>query len=292
MTQPVPDAYLEVKVSVPRDLLDAACDFIIENITSGLVLEEEVDAPDTDIIFYVPDSDTSYKDQLGEFFKRQVPDLISETPEIRQRQVANTQWMEKYRESIEAIRLADDLLVRPTWIDATDDKYQLIIEPKMAFGTGSHATTRSCLRLIRQHLSEGERFLDMGCGSGILSILADKMGATYIKAIDYDLAAVDNCRENFLINGVKTPHDIATGSIEKCQSDEPYQFVCANIIRTTILSMIDALLKLVVPGGQLVLSGLLEQDEAPITEALKARHQDDFTIMRDEEWLTYLVSIR
>jgi len=129
----------------------------------------------------------------------------------------------------------------------------------------------------------------MGCGSGILSVLADQMGAAYIKAVDYDLAAVANCRENFEINGVRTPHEILVGSIEKCGRDEPYHCVCANIIRTTIITMLDRLLHLTLPDGILVLSGLLEKDESPIADALRGYGQTSFQTYRDEEWLTFTV---
>lgn len=291
MAQPVPDAYLEVRVTVPVELVDAVSDFVIVNIASGLVLEEEEAATETDIIFYVPEEQTQYREQLERFLAYQVPAAISEIPQIRQKRVENTEWLERYRDSVQAIRLGDDLIIRPTWIAPTDDRYQLIVEPKMAFGTGSHATTRSCLKIIRDNFKPGMRFLDMGCGSGILSILADKMEASFIKAVDYDLAAVANCRENFDINQVTVPYEIIVGSIEKCQGDKPYDFLCSNIIRTTIMSMLDSLLKLLAPDGMLVLSGLLDKDDEIITAALRERGQDDFSIMRDEEWLTYSVRI-
>jgi len=292
MNQPVPEAYLEARLEVPTQLVDSVCDFIIENIASGIVLEEEEGASQTNIIFYVPEGDTRYRDKLAEFLTRQVPGVIAEVPEIRQRQVTNDGWLDKYHESVSLLRIADDLIVRPTWIAPTEDRYQLVLEPKMAFGTGTHATTRSSLGIIRRNFKSGMRFLDMGCGSGILSILADQMGASYIKAIDYDLAAIANCRENFEINQVSTAHDVVAGSIEKCEQDKPYQFVCANIIRSTILTMLGSLLRLTVDGGWLVLSGLLDKDEDAVAGALREHGQDDFSITRDENWLTYSVRKR
>ena len=292
MNQPVPEAYLEARLEVPTQLVDSVCDFIIENIASGIVLEEEEGASQTNIIFYVPEGDTQYRNKLAEFLTRQVPGVIAEVPEIRQRRVADAGWLDKYHESVSLLRIADDLIVRPTWIAPTEDRYQLVLEPKMAFGTGSHATTRSSLGIIRRNFKSGMRFLDMGCGSGILSILADQMGASYIKAIDYDLAAIANCRENFEINHVSATHDVVAGSIEKCKQDEPYQFVCANIIRSTVLTMLGSLLRLTADGGRLVLSGLLDKDEEAVSGALGEHGQDDFSITRDEDWLTYSVRKR
>ncbi|MEW5796594.1 MAG: 50S ribosomal protein L11 methyltransferase [Candidatus Zixiibacteriota bacterium] len=288
MALPAPEAYLEVRVDVPQSQVELICDFIIENITNGIVLEDEEGSATTTVIFYVPERDTRHQSLLAQFFaKRGGIELAA--PSIRSRRVIHGEWLDQYRASVKPIRIAADLIVRPAWVSPTQDRYQIVIEPKMAFGTGSHATTRSCLQVIREQFQPGWRFLDMGCGSGILSLLADQMGALYIKAVDYDLAAVANCRENFDINGVKTPHEIVIGSIEKCSRDEPYHLVCANIIRTTILTMLDRLLKLTAVGGLLVLSGLLDKDEAAISGALRSADQSDFTILHDEEWLTYTV---
>ncbi len=292
MTQPVPDRYIEARVEVPRGLADVVCDFIIEHITSGIVLEEEENAPRTGIIFYVPDENTAFRPELETFLTRLLETTTDEVPEIKQKQVDSADWLAKYRESIELVRIAEDLVVRPVWIGATEDRYQLVVDPKMAFGTGSHATTRSCLRVIREHFRPGMRFLDMGCGSGVLSLLADQMGAAFIKAVDYDLAAIANCRENFQINKIKAEHEILTGSIDKCRGDEPYQFVCANIIRSTILAILDNLLAAVTPGGTLVLSGLLVADEAAIRAALAERELEDISLIHDEDWLTFIVRQR
>ena len=92
------------------------------------------------------------------------------------------------------------------------------------------------------------RVLDLGTGSGILSILADKLGATYLKAIDYDPVATDNCLENFTLNGVKAKHDVLLGSIDICDNDEPYDIVVANIIKITILPWIPQLVALHATG--------------------------------------------
>ena len=289
MTLLVPEAYLEIRVEVAKESVETLCDFIIENITSGIVLEEEEDASKTVVIFYVLENNTEYRTQLTQFLAHRIPEVLSEDSAIVERQVENADWNEKYRESVRPFRVTNDLLVRPPWSSPTDDKFQLIVEPRLAFGTGSHPTTRSCLRIIRENFESGMRFLDIGCGSGILSILADQMGAIYIKAVDYDPAATINCRENFAINEVRSPHDILIGSMEQCAQDEAYQFVNANIIKDTILEMLDDLLLVTDKAGILVLSGLLKKDEHIVSQALVERGQEDFSIRRDEEWSSYIL---
>lgn len=286
------DIYLEARVTVPETLVDLVSDYLIEHASNGLVLEQEEGSDSTTIIFYVLSGAEPFEPGLRRYLSKIMECDLEAVPEIKVRRVENTEWLSKYRESIRMHRIDDDLIVRPPWIEATDDRYQIVVEPRMAFGTGGHATTRSCLRMIRRHFEPGSRFLDMGCGSGILSILADKMGASYIRAVDYDLAAIANCRENFEVNAVATPHDIMTGSIDKCMRDEPYDFVCTNIIRSTILAMFDLLLKLTRSDGYLILSGLLGKDEDAVTQELHKHGQDRFEIVPDEEWLTYAVHKR
>ncbi len=286
-----PEHYMEVRLEVPRASADAVCNFIIDHITGGLVLEEEEDSPVTGILFYIsPDERQDCRSALVKYLQQILPDGSGAKPEITERVIKNLEWVEEYRKSVRPIRIADDVVVRPIWEPSpTPAKYEIVLEPKMAFGTGSHETTRSCLKVIRQAFKPGMRFLDLGCGSGILSILASKIGAEYILAIDYDVTAVENCRENFSINAVSTPHDIVFGSVEKADAAGPFDFVCANIIKSVILPIVDRLVRLTDSGGVLVLSGLLPPDEAEITEALRENGQGNFTIMRDNQWLTYIV---
>ncbi len=289
MTVTNPQEYVEIRVDLPLKLVEPFCDFVVENLTTGLVLEDEEDSDRTGVIFYLLAVEADRVSLVDQFLADHAGESVEQPPVIKKTTVEAASWIDRYRKSVELIRIADDLIVRPSWIDATDDKYQLVLEPKMAFGTGSHATTRSSLQLVREKFQAGQRFLDMGCGSGILSILADQMGASFIKAIDYDLTAIDNCEENFKLNSVKTPFEIQTGSIEKCELDEQFDFACANIIRTTIMSMLGQLLNLTATGGWLILSGLLEKDEAAISGALNDYGQSDFDILRDVGWLSYSV---
>ncbi len=284
-------AHIEVKIEVPNEHTDAVCNFIIENFSSGLLLEEEEGSALTGIIFYLLEKQSeNFETKLTDYIKAIVESDSDYTVRIKQKVVADADWIEKYRQSIVPIHIGDDILVRPGWCEAEDGvNFDIVIEPKMAFGTGSHETTISSLSAIRKNVKRGDRFCDLGCGSGILSILADKMGVSFIKAIDYDVAAVENCRENFDTNNVTTENEIIFGSIEKALSDDPYDFVCANIIKSTILPNVAALVSITAVGGVLVFSGLLPEDEAEISEALLNEKQDSFTIDHFNSWLTYTI---
>ncbi len=286
-----PNAYLEVRLEVPTTLSDAVCNFIIDNICSGLVLEEEEGSSLTSIAFYVPTSDDKdYVVKLGGYLAELVGEEMPSVPALRRKVIRNLEWTEQYKKSIKSIRVDPDVLIRPPWAEVPAGiKQDIIIEPKMAFGTGSHETTRTCLRLIRGRFNWPGRFLDVGCGSGVLSILADRMGATYIKAIDYDIAAVDNTNENFVINKVKAPHEVILGSLEQCENDEPYGFVAVNIIKSVILPRISQLAALVAKGGTMILSGLLEPDLPEVSAALREAGLDNYETVNENEWFSFIV---
>ncbi len=282
--------YIEARLEVPQELADAVCNFIIENICSGLVLEEEEGSKSTGISFYVATGDDrDYQQKLTGYLQQLAAEGLQEAPEIRTRTIRKAEWEEQYRQSVQPVRICDDVVVRPPWFEPMDGTtYDIIIEPRMAFGTGQHESTRSCLSAIRQHFRKGWSVLDLGCGSGILSILADQIGATNITAIDYDLLAVDNCRENFLVNQVKAPFEIMHGSIEKCDGTGPFDFVCANIIRDTIVEMLPRLVQLTASDGVLVLSGILDRYETEIGGLLKSNGIKRFELIHDNEWLTFI----
>ena len=290
---PLPDkpgAYIEVALAVPNDLCEVVCDFIIEHLSNGLILEEEEDSPRTGIRFYLAEDDQrDFESLLTEHLKALTGDGMPQAPEIKHRIVRSAEWEEQYRLSVKPV-LVDDICIRPPWETCPkDSRVDLVVEPRMAFGTGQHESTRSCLRIIRRNLRTGARFLDLGCGSGILSILADKLGAARIKAIDYDIIAVENCLDNFEINQVKAERDVLLGSIDRCHGDPTYDFVCVNIIKETILDMLPRLKELTAGGGTIALAGLLQRDEGDISTALTEIGLTRFEIMTDNDWIAYTV---
>lgn len=288
-----PESYIEVSVAVPNNLCDAVCNFIIENICAGLVLEEEEGSDETCVKFYLLESRRNDFDQkLTTYFSSLISmgESLARVPRIEEKRVRSVEWEEQYRRSVEPILVAKDVAVRPPWKTApAKARFDIVIEPKMAFGTGTHESTRGCIEAIRGLFKPGMRFLDLGCGSGILSILADRMGAAYIKAVDNDLLAVENCGENFLVNSVSADHEIVHGSIERCQGDKPYDFVCANIIKSTILDLLDDIKCLTAPKGLIVLAGLLDQDVEEISQKLAEIDLADFEIFDDNEWRVFTV---
>lgn len=145
-------------------------------------------------------------------------------------------------------------------------RHEIVITPKMSFGTGHHATTYSVIQLMKEIDFHGKSVFDFGTGTGILAILAEKLGATDILAVDYDDWCVENASENILINNCQF---IDIQNDDNAKTNKQYQVVIANINKNIILDNLDHLSKAVLPKAEIILSGLLSDDENDILSACK-----------------------
>jgi ribosomal protein L11 methyltransferase len=160
----------------------------------------------------------------------------------------------------------------------------IIIDPKMTFGTGYHETTRLMLRLMETYISPKTSVLDVGTGTGILAIGAAKLGAQKIIGVDIDEWSMENGIENAKRNNVQQQIDIRIGSLETVP-EHNFDVILANIIRNTILDLMDAMCSKLAPSGVLLLSGLLMSDRLTIEEALNVRKFTVLTVLQENEWI-------
>ena len=168
--------------------------------------------------------------------------------------VADQDWVRLTQSQFAPVEITPDFWIVPTWHQPPAQARQVIrLDPGLAFGTGTHPTTRMCLRWIAQHGVQGQRVLDYGCGSGILAIGAAKYGAREIDAVDIDDAAVTSTVLNAEANGVS----LVAGLPEKAQGQ--YQTVLANILASPLKVLAPRLVSYVASGGSLVLAGILER---------------------------------
>jgi len=282
--------YLEISFYIPREHSEAVCNYIVENFSAGLILDEEERRDEVGIRFYIErDDSVAVKEQLSRYL-RQLENLGEfDQGKIHTQSVEEFSWVETFRKSVKPIIL-EGIVVRPPWTEIDlPGAIDIVIEPKMAFGTGSHESTKLCLEAILAHFKPGRSFFDLGCGSGILSILAAKMNGNRIKGVDIDGDAVENARENIEINGVADKVEISLGSLVVAESDRPYDFVAANLIITTIEELYDRLSNIVRPGGVIVLSGLLTEDEARTRKLLDRDDIEHYDITRDGEWIAFII---
>lgn len=174
----------------------------------------------------------------------------------------NVDWIAKYREAIRPVEV-DDFYVYPSWEAPKEGKRNIMIDPALAFGSGHHETTASCLKAIGKHVKPGQTLLDVGCGSGILGIGAAMLGAK-VDACDADPLAVENAQKNFALNDQRL-EAVWEGSAPG--SDKTYDIVIANIVADVLRMIAKDLKNRTKPGGLLLLSGILDTKEASIEEA-------------------------
>ena len=166
----------------------------------------------------------------------------------------NKDWIAQYRNSIQPLHV-NDFYIHPSWEPSIEGKKNIIIDPALAFGSGHHETTYGCLLLLQKYVKEGISLLDVGCGSGILSIAARKCGAI-VDLCDTDEQATDSARENFNLNH-ENFNRIWTGSVQKREKE--YDVVVANIIADVLIMLASDLQRAVKEDGLLILSGILDK---------------------------------
>ena len=193
----------------------------------------------------------------------QAQDFFDNCQWLGVRQLEDQDWVRLTQSQFAPVEITPDFWIVPTWHEVPSQARQIIrLDPGLAFGTGTHPTTRMCLRWIAGQALAGQRVLDYGCGSGILAIGAAKHGAQSIDAVDIDEAAVTSTRLNAQANGVQ----LAAGLPEQAQGE--YQTVLANILATPLKVLAPLLCGHVAAGGHLVLAGILERQ----AEELKAAY--------------------
>ena len=205
---------------------------------------------------------------------------LTQLPEYRIEVLADNDWVRHTQSQFEPIPISPRLWIVPTWHPPSDpDAINILLDPGLAFGTGSHPTTRLCLRWLADHLQAGETMLDYGCGSGILAIAAVKLGAASATGVDVDSQAVQASRDNAIANKVTDirfhlPGDAASGS---------YDLVVANILTNPLCMLAPLLANATRQGGRIVLSGILEKQAQDVMKIYQQWYDLDAPIF-EEGW--------
>lgn len=183
---------------------------------------------------------------------------LDEIPAFTQEEIAEQNWVQLTQSQFDPIRVSERLWIVPSWHEAPDpNAIILVLDPGMAFGTGSHPTTRLCLEWLERSVTPGSSILDYGCGSGILAIAAAKLGASKVLGVDIDLQAVSAAISNAERNEVSAHFDDSAKAIKG-----QFDIVVANILSNPLKALAPAICAHVRPGGKLALSGILaEQSE-------------------------------
>ncbi len=187
-------------------------------------------------------------------------------------EVNEQDWANNWKAYFKPLPVGDRLLIRPTWetVEQPGDRAVLSIDPGMAFGTGGHDTTRLVLETLERYITPGCRMLDVGCGSGILSIAALLLGAGQAVGVDIDALAVKTARENGQLNGFEEPRLIVRQGDLVDKVEGQYEVVAANIVADAIIALSPAIPRFLKPGGVYIVSGIIDTREADVMAAVTA----------------------
>ena len=204
-------------------------------------------------------------------------------------------WENNWKQFYKPMEIGDRLIVIPEWENADiGDRVPLILNPGLTFGTGSHATTRLCLKALEQRVHGGERVLDLGCGSGILSIAALKLGAAHAFACDIDDKCQDVAYENAALNGIGKDvytvrtGDILTDSALQAEIGGGYDVVLANIVADVIIALAPAVRPLLKPDGVFICSGIIDDRAVEVADKLRQAGLAMLESNQSEGWFSYV----
>jgi ribosomal protein L11 methyltransferase len=293
--------WLEVSLAVDGELAEAVADVLARFAPNGVMTEQGVkynDAEDAGTptgpitvraYLTVDDQLEETRQKLEE--SRYFLGMIQPLPAPSYKQIADQNWMEAWKQHYKPILIGKRLLILPVWLDSPEpDRLAIKIDPGMAFGTGTHPTTQLCLELMeawfeqsqiraersRSVVNRKSKIIDVGCGSGILSIAALKLGATNVLGVDIDAESVRNARENADTNSIGDELILGQGSVsEICSGKFPFKrapLVVANILAPVIIRLFEAgLADLVEDNGTIILSGILQEQAQSVIEAAQAK---------------------
>lgn len=218
-------------------------------------------------------------------------------------------WMNNWKEFFKPFRVDDSIVIKPTWEKLEESKpSDLIVEidPGTAFGTGAHETTKLCIRNLKKYLKQGDALLDLGCGSGILSIIGMKLGADCAIGTDIDASAVETAKENAAINQLtlhssKANVERISGAVEfltgnvigdeafvRQVGENCYNMVVANILADIIIPLSATVKRHMVPGGYFISSGIIEMKAEEVKEALLANGFEIVEESRMKDWVSFV----
>lgn len=201
----------------------------------------------------------------------------------------NQDWSKKWKEKWTVTHVTENIAVVPSWLEYNPKPNEITIslDPGCAFGTGTHQTTQLCMKALEKYLNKGDSVADIGTGSGILSILAMKLGAKSAYGCDIDETVIDVCKENAKINNVEATFEL--NSADKLT--EKYDFVCANILHNVLAEIMGDLKNLLKPTAKLSLSGILDEKKSVVLKAIQDNNLKIIDTIIQDQWVSYVVGV-
>lgn len=299
--------YFELRLKINPDMEDLISEIFFDNFDcEGVVLAEETykdlemvsTTEGTLKIFLKDDDSTTFEDMKydvenvldlyrEEFLSRGLTDEELGSWDFELEEKKSEDWSQKWKEKWDVTHVTDKIAVVPDWIDYVSKKGEVIIklEPGCAFGTGTHQTTQLCMKALEKYMKPNDKVADIGMGSGILSVLAKKLGASYVYGCDTDDTVIEVAKENAKKNGVDAIFELGTAD----KVNEKFDFVCANILHFVLAEIMGDLKNLMKKGAIMSLSGILDEKKQMVIDAYEKENLELVEEIHQDQWTSFVV---
>lgn len=299
--------YYELRLQINPDMEDLISEIFFENFDcEGIVLAEEAykdlemisTTEGTLKIFLRNEYGDSYEDlkydvenvldlHRQEFLSRGLSEDELGSWEFELEEKETEDWSKKWKEQWDVTHVTNKIAVVPDWIEyqPKDDEVIIKLEPGCAFGTGTHQTTQLCMKALEKYMKKGDRVADIGMGSGILSILAKKLGASYVYGCDNDDTVIEVAKENAKKNGVECEFELGTAD----KVHDKFDFVCANILHFVLAEIMGDLKNLMETGALMSLSGILDEKKQMVIDSYQKEGLELVEEIPQDQWTSFVV---
>ena len=263
----------------------------------GTIVElSPTDFPDVGVVVKGYINELNFDDETFERFKGELEQLgqninIGEFLKIETTTIKDSDWENSWKDYFDILNIGEKFVIVPTWreYENEENKYVINIDPGMAFGTGGHETTSLCIKNLEKYVKPHDNIIDVGCGSGILSIAASYLTDGEIKAVDLDKLAVDVSRENFVLNNLENRITVEEASL-LTKETKKYNVIVANILAHIIELMLDDAYNLLEDGGYYITSGIIKDKKNELLEKMLERGFKLVEETSDNEWYSFVVT--
>lgn len=298
--------YYELKISINPNLEEIVSDIFFTNFDcEGIVLEEET-YKDLEMTSTTKGTLRVFlnQDENYENMSFKISNLLEKQKEVLKmrgfdekelgswdfslEEKENQDWSQKWKEKWNVTHITDKITVVPSWIEYSPKPDEIIItlDPGCAFGTGTHQTTQLCMKALEKYMNPQDKVADIGTGSGILAILAMKLGASEAYGCDIDDTVIEVCYQNAKVNNVECKFELNTAD----KLNEKYDFICANILHNVLAEIMPDLKKLMKDNAKLALSGILDEKKDVVLDAIKENKLNIIDTISQDQWISFIVT--
>ncbi|MEG0319792.1 MAG: 50S ribosomal protein L11 methyltransferase [Cellulosilyticaceae bacterium] len=301
--------YIQIAIETKRDAIEALSYFLVEEMAGGVeicdprdillideteviydFIDESLIKPDTDDVvvkaYFSTEIDVTEKIEAIKAKLEQIKEFLEVgTGEITLLSIPEEKWANEWKKYYKPVKLGKNIVIKPTWEEYPSTS-ELIIEmdPGMAFGTGTHETTAMCAELLEEYIAEDNLVIDIGTGSGILGIIASKMGASKVVGVDIDKVAVKVANENIRTNNVQDIMEAKAGNLIDVIAEKG-NIVVSNIIADVIIMLCNQVDQVIATDGIWISSGIINSKKAGVIEAMKQNGWEIVKEMEQKEWV-------